>query len=257
MKIKNNLNDDILRINNLSVSYKIQGTENMVLQNFSMSIKRGETVCVTGYSGVGKSTLAMAIMGLSNADKTVVTGEIFFDGQRIDNLTYNRLRQAVKNRMSLMCQDSNTGLDPFMKVGRQIIEVLTVNFKIPKAEARARAVLLLKQLGFDNPEELYGCYPHELSGGMRQRAALAMAVICEPDFLILDEPTSEVDLATERAVLDFIKLKKEEYGMTVLLITHKNSVINAMADRVIDLERLSDEDTAEQAENGNGAFYEQ
>lgn len=252
MDRKNDSGFDVLKLKNLSVSYKTFGAENEIIRDFSMNIKRGETVCVAGCSGSGKSTLAMAIMGLLNPTNAIVKGEVIFDGERIDNLPYNKLRQVFGNRMSLMCQDSNTGFNPFMKVGRQIIEPMVENLKISLEEAKTLALSLLGQLGFENPDETFRCYPYELSGGMRQRAALAMAVICKPEFLILDEPTSEVDLSTEKIVLEFIKRQKDKYGMSVLLITHKRRVMREMADRVIDAKLLSEAFAGERAEIENG-----
>jgi oligopeptide/dipeptide ABC transporter ATP-binding protein len=202
------------------------------LDDVNLEVRPGETLGIVGESGSGKTMTALSVMGLLPLGGRVVGGQILFEGRDVLTLPPDEVRRIRGVRMGMVFQDPLTSLNPTMRIGVQVAEPLRVHEGVGRAQARERAVEILRRVGMPRPDKIVDNYPHELSGGMRQRVAIAMALICSPRLLIADEPTTALDVTTQRQILELIDDLREEFGMAVILVTHDLGVIAGRADRV-------------------------
>jgi oligopeptide/dipeptide ABC transporter ATP-binding protein len=200
------------------------------LDGVDLEIKQGEIVGVVGESGCGKSTLGRSILRLVPPGK-IVDGQIFFKSRDIVRIPERELRSIRGQEISIIFQDPMTYLDPLKKVGEQIAEVIRLHKKIEKKDAKLRAIELLKDVGIPSPESIAGSYPHQLSGGMRQRVIIAMAISCKPSLIVADEPTSALDVTTQAQILDLFRDLMKELG-SFILITHDLGIVAEICNRV-------------------------
>ena len=204
------------------------------VNDVSFNIKEGETVCVVGESGCGKSVTAMSLMRLiPNPPGKIVGGEIIFNGKDILKLSDEEMRNIRGNEVSVIFQEPMTSLNPVFRVGDQICEAIILHQKLSKNEALKKAIDVLKIIGIPRAEEIVKCFPHELSGGMRQRIMIAMAICCNPKLLIADEPTTALDVTIQAQILDLMKEVKKKLNTSIMLITHDLGVVAEMADYVV------------------------
>lgn len=204
------------------------------VNDVSFKIKEGETVCVVGESGCGKSVTAMSLMRLiPNPPGKIVGGEIILDGRDVLKLSEEEMRTIRGNEVSVIFQEPMTSLNPVFKVGDQICEAIILHQKLSKQDALKKAIEVLKIIGIPRAEEIVQCFPHELSGGMRQRVMIAMAVCCNPKLLIADEPTTALDVTIQAQILDLMRDIKKKLNTSIMLITHDLGVVAEMADYVV------------------------
>ena len=226
-----NGNAPLLEINDLAVTFYTQRSVVRAVRNASIHISRGEVLGLVGESGCGKSTVAFAVMGYLPGTAQV-DGTIMFEGTDIASLDPSELRQLRGNRIAMVYQDPGTSLTPTMKVGPQLEEVLREHMGMTQAEARDRTADLFESVGLADPTAIGNRYPHELSGGMQQRVVIAMALTCDPHLLIMDEPTTGLDVTTEATILDLVVSLKDRVNAGILFVSHNLGVIARIADRV-------------------------
>ena len=226
--------DYLLTVEALNVSARTEAGLKPLVTDLSFSLRPGETLAIAGESGSGKSITSLAIMGLLPQPAVRVTGgRILFGGTDLAQLPERRLREIRGNRIAMIFQEPMTSLNPVMTVGAQLMEALQAHAPLGRAEARAEALAALKAVRISEPERRLSQYPHELSGGMRQRVMIAMAIALKPDLLIADEPTTALDVTVQREVLDLLRALQREMGTAIILITHDMGVVAEMADRVV------------------------
>ncbi len=223
----------LLRVEELRTYFYQDGAESRAVDGISFDIERKKTVCLVGESGCGKSLTALSILGLVPYPGKVVSGRILFDGEDLLQKKENELRDYRGHRIGMIFQEPMTSLNPVLKLGYQISEVYRVHQQLSPREARERAIEMLRLVNIAEPEQRYEEYPHQLSGGMRQRVMIAMALACRPDLLICDEPTTALDVTVQAQILRLILQMQQRMGMSVLLITHDMGVVSEMADEVI------------------------
>ena len=226
------MTEPLLELRDLDTDIAVRRGAVHAVDGVSLRVMPGETLGIVGESGSGKTMTALSIMGLLPSGGRVTGGEILFEGRDLRSLPPDEVRRIRGVRMGMVFQDPFTSLNPTMRIGAQVAEPLRVHEKAGRAEARERAVEILRRVGMPRPDKIAGNYPHELSGGMRQRVAIAMALICSPRLLIADEPTTALDVTTQRQILELIDDLREELGMAVILVTHDLGVIAGRADRV-------------------------
>jgi ABC-type dipeptide/oligopeptide/nickel transport system ATPase component len=221
----------LLDVQNLTVTF---GPKNAVpvVNDVSFSIAPGETLGLIGESGSGKSVTAFSILRLLQPPGQITGGRIVFDGQDLLTLPEREMRAVRGGRISLIFQEPMTALNPVMRVGDQIAEALAAHERVTKSEARARAIELLEGVRIPEPARRVRDYPHQLSGGMRQRVMIAIALACRPPLVIADEPTTALDVTIQAQILDLIRQLQARYGLALLLITHDFGVVAEMASRV-------------------------
>lgn len=225
--------DDILQVKDLRTYFYTAGKEIPAVDGVSFSVRRGETLCVVGESGCGKSATSMSVMQLVAVPPgKYVSGEILFEGQNLLGRPRREMNRIRGKDISMIFQEPMTALNPVQRIYRQISEAILAHEKVSKAEAKARSIQLLKMVGVPDAERCAASYPHQLSGGMRQRVMIAMAFACKPKLLIADEPTTALDVTIQAQILALIKQLKDEYGMSVLFITHDLGVVAEIAQRV-------------------------
>lgn len=224
--------ETILDIRNLTVR-AIRGGRDVV-ENVSFTVAAGETVCVVGESGSGKSVTAMSVMGLLAPGSLKVTGgSVVLDGETVTTLSAKRLQALRATHMGMVFQEPMTALNPVQTVGRQVDEVLRLHRRMDRAARRAAVLEMFASVQLPDPQRLYNAFPHQLSGGQRQRVVIAMALILKPRLLIADEPTTALDVTTQRQVLDLIRELQDKHGTAVLFITHDFGVVADIADRIV------------------------
>ena len=223
----------LLRVEELRTYFYQDGAESRAVDGISFDIERKKTVCLVGESGCGKSLTALSILGLVPYPGKVVSGRILFDGEDLLQKKENELRDYRGHRIGMIFQEPMTSLNPVLKLGYQISEVYRVHQQLSPREARKKAIEMLRLVNIAEPEQRYEEYPHQLSGGMRQRVMIAMALACSPDLLICDEPTTALDVTVQAQILRLILQMQQRMGMSVLLITHDMGVVSEMADEVI------------------------
>ena len=200
----------------------------------SFDIPEGKTVCVVGESGCGKSVTALSMMHLVQTPPgRIVGGEILMDGRDLLKLSDREMQQVNGKQISMIFQEPMTSLNPVFTVGDQIMENLMTHSNVSRQEARKQAIEMIRLVNIPRAEEIVDCYPHELSGGMRQRVMIAMALVCKPRLLIADEPTTALDVTIQAQILDLMRRLKSELGMSIMLITHDLGVVAEMADYVV------------------------
>ena len=224
----------LLEVKDLSVSFNTYAGEVQALRGISFSVDRGETLAIVGESGSGKSVTVQTIMRLIPMPPgEIKNGEILFEGEDLVKASIERMRELRGGKIGMIFQDPMTSLNPTIKVGKQIMEGILIHKNVTKEEAKQQAVEMLRKVGIPKPEERFHQYPHEFSGGMRQRAVIAIALSCEPDLLICDEPTTALDVTIQAQILDLINELKKELNIAVILITHDLGVVAETADRVV------------------------
>ncbi len=223
----------ILDVNDLHISFFTERGELEVVQNVSFNINSGETVALVGESGCGKSVTALAIMGLIDEPGQITKGSIKLKGQEIIGLPIKELQKIRGRRIGMIFQEPMTSLNPVFTIGNQIGEVLIQHFAMTQHDAQQESISLLKKVGISSPHSRIHQYPHELSGGMKQRVMIAIALACKPDLLIADEPTTALDVTIQAQILHLLKQLQDEMGMSILLITHNLGVVAHFAQRVI------------------------
>jgi peptide/nickel transport system ATP-binding protein len=198
----------------------------------SFTLKRGEALGLVGESGSGKSVLARTVMGLLPTT-AVVSGSVVFDGKEMTLATESELKSIWGARIAMVFQDAGRALNPVVRIGRQLCEPMVEHLGISKDEARKRAITLLDEVGVSDPARRMSAYPHQLSGGMRQRVMIAMALACEPDLLIADEPTTALDITVQRQILDLLDRVRRKHNMALILISHDLGMVSGRTDRVM------------------------
>jgi peptide/nickel transport system ATP-binding protein len=222
----------LLDVNNLQVEIKKQGKEVRILDGISFSIYKGETLGIVGESGCGKSMTALSIMMLL-PEKAKIKGEVKLDNIMVSSLSKKQLEEIRGNYISMIFQEPLTSLNPLHRIGKQIEESLVLHTKLSKKERRQKAIELLIAVGLPRAEEIIDEYPHQLSGGMRQRVMIAMAMACQPKLLICDEPTTALDVTVQAQILELMNDLKTKNNMSMILITHDFGVVAEVCDRVL------------------------
>jgi oligopeptide transport system ATP-binding protein len=223
----------ILEVRDLRVSFSTYAGEVQAVRDVSFDLRRGETLAIVGESGSGKSVTAKSIMRLLPEANTLIKGgEILFEEQDILKLSEQQMQKIRGSKIAMVFQDPMTSLDPTMKIERQITESLKIHLGLSGQRARERAVELLTLVGISNPEDRIKQYPHQFSGGMRQRVVIAIALACDPQILIADEPTTALDVTIQAQILELLRELQERLGMSVILITHDLGVVAHTAHRV-------------------------
>ncbi len=221
-----------LEVEDLHVSFRTEDGVVRAVDGVSFDVDKGRTLAIVGESGSGKSVTSAAVMGLHNPKRTDISGSIRLDGEEIVGASASRLRELRGKRMAMIFQDPLSSLHPFYPIGRQLVEAAQVHQDINKSDAEKRAVELLKRVGIPNAERRAHEYPHQLSGGMRQRVMIAMSLMNDPDLLIADEPTTALDVTVQAQIMDLLRTLQDEFGTAIILITHDLGVVAETADDV-------------------------
>lgn len=224
----------LLEIKGLTVTLPSKSDRKYAISDVSISVEKNEILCVVGESGSGKSVTAFTVMGIHDKRAlTISKGEILFDGYDLTKIGEDQFRKFRGKKMAMIFQEPMTALNPVMKVGEQITEILEIHTDLGPSKRKSKAIEAMKNVKLPDPEKIFHSYPHELSGGQRQRIMIAMALVLEPDLLIADEPTTALDVTTQAAILELIKEIQVRRGMGVLFITHDFGVVADIADRVV------------------------
>lgn len=225
---------ELLEVKSLNTYFYTQAGVVKAVNDVSFKINEGETVCVVGESGCGKSVTSMSILKLiPSPPGKIVSGEILFKGKDLLSLSEDELRKVRGNEISVIFQEPMTSLNPVFTIGYQISESLMLHKNLSEAEAKKASIETLKLVGIPRAESIFESYPHELSGGMRQRAMIAMAISCDPELLIADEPTTALDVTIQAQILDLMRDLKKKINTSIMLITHDLGVVAEMADYVV------------------------
>ncbi len=225
--------ENLLEINDLHVSFDTYGGEVKAVRGVNLEVKKGETLAIVGESGSGKSVTSKAIMGLvPNPPGRIKSGEIHFNGKELTKLSDRKMQNIRGKEISMIFQDPMTSLNPTMTVGKQIMEGLLKHQKLSRSQAKERTVQLLDLVGIPNPDKRVKQYPHQFSGGMRQRVVIAIALACNPMLLIADEPTTALDVTIQAQILDLMRDLQKQMETAIILITHDLGVVANLAHRV-------------------------
>lgn len=226
--------EPVLLINNLKTYFRDSESEIRAVDGVDLELFSGKTLCIVGESGCGKSVTALSVMGLLPRPKgKIVDGQIIFEGRDISKLSEKELAEIRGNKISMIFQEPMTSLNPVLTIGDQISEPLIRHQKKSKKEALARSLEILNEVGIPRPKGIMHEYPHQLSGGMRQRVMIAMAMICSPKILIADEPTTALDVTIQMQILELMLQMRKKFGMAILFITHDLGVVSELADHVV------------------------
>lgn len=228
------MNDEtlLLSIQNMNTDFKINNKFYPAIKDINLDVYRDETLAIVGESGCGKSTLAQTVMGLLNPDDSRVSGEADFLGTNLIGLSESKINEIRGVKIGMIFQDPLSALDPLKRIGDQVVESLVYHTKDNAEKRTKRALSLLDQVGIHNPERIINEFPHQLSGGMRQRVVIAMAIACKPDLIIADEPTTALDVTIQAQILDLLKDIQKENHCGIIIITHDLGVVAETADRV-------------------------
>ncbi len=229
----NALGSPILKVENLETTFELKSGPFRAVNGVSFDIHKGETLGVVGESGCGKSVTSFSVMGLIEHPGRVTQGRVFFEGQDLLKLPENQMQKIRGGKIAMIFQEPMTALNPVLTVGRQIDEQILRHENVTTEEAKERSIQMLKKVGIPTPGDRYASYPHQLSGGMRQRAMIAMALSCDPDVLIADEPTTALDVTIQAQILELFQALQQEKKMAVQFITHDLGVISEVSDRVM------------------------
>jgi len=225
--------DTVLKVDDLQTTFHTRIGPVRAVNGVSYSIGKGETLGVVGESGCGKSVTAFSLMRLIEPPGEVSGGAVWLGGENILEVSEERMRELRGSRMAIIFQEPMTAFNPVLTIGYQMDEQITRHLGVSRQESRERAIEMLSLVGIPAPTERYGSYPHQLSGGMRQRAMIAMALSCDPEFLIADEPTTALDVTIQGQILELIQSLQERLSMAVQFITHDLGVISEISDRVL------------------------
>ncbi len=227
------LREPLLRVENLSVSFRSERGLLKAVENLSFALAPGEILSVVGESGSGKSLTSLAVMGLIDDPNAVLSGSIRYKGRELMGVPKRQLRDVRGDEIAMIFQDPMSAMTPVYTIGWQIAEQVRAHSKLTRRQARARAVDLLGEMGMPNPSLQVDRFPHQLSGGMRQRAMIAMALSCNPSLLIADEPTTALDVTVQAQILRLIEQLRRDHGSSIIFITHDMGVVAEVADRVM------------------------
>ncbi|WP_257347351.1 ABC transporter ATP-binding protein [Pseudalkalibacillus decolorationis] len=223
----------LLEVNQLKTYFFTDNGTIPSVDGVSFSIDKGQTTAIVGESGCGKSVTSYSIMRLVDSPGKIVNGEVQFEGKDLTKVTEKEMRTVRGNEISMIFQEPLTSLNPVIKIGNQLDEILILHQKMSRIKAKKQSIAMLQKVGIPRGEQIYRSYPHELSGGMRQRVMIAMALSCNPKLLIADEPTTALDVTIQAQILKLMKKLTEDYQTSILLITHDLGVVAEIADRVI------------------------
>ncbi|MFR4998682.1 MAG: ABC transporter ATP-binding protein [Clostridium paraputrificum] len=228
------MSENLIEVKNLKTFFKTEAGIVKAVNDVSFKVKKGETVCVVGESGCGKSITAMSIMGLVSKDTGFNDGgQILFENKDLVKATDAEMRSIRGKDIAMIFQEPMSSLNPTFTIGFQVMEPLILHEGLDKKTAKKRAIELLEEVGIPRANEIVDCYPHELSGGMRQRVMIAMGLACKPKLLIADEPTTALDVTIQAQILDLMRNIKKDFNTSILLITHDLGVVAEMADYVV------------------------
>ncbi|MFX3619205.1 MAG: ABC transporter ATP-binding protein [Sporolactobacillus sp.] len=227
------MDEHVLEINNLAVSFHTHVGDVQAVRGINLFLKPGETLAIVGESGSGKSVTARSIMGLlPEKQSTIQRGSILFEGKDLTKIPEKAKRELRGKEIAMIFQDPMTSLNPTLTIGHQLMEPLRMHQKLSKKQAKQRSIELLRKVGIPNPEQRMKQYPHQFSGGMRQRVVIAIAIACNPKILIADEPTTALDVTVQAKILELLKNLQKQMGTAILFITHDLGVVANMADRI-------------------------
>ena len=226
-------NGVVLSVRDLVVQFTLRGQVLTAIRGASLDLHKGESLAIVGESGSGKSVFTKTFMGMLDKNGSVKSGEILYDGMDLAKFTTEAEWLKIRGRrIAMVFQDPMTALSPLMTVGKQIAETLELHQGLKGRAAKQKAIEILRDVGITDPERRYKQYPHEFSGGMRQRVVIAIAVACNPEILICDEPTTALDVTIQAQILDLLRDLQKRYGLTVIYITHDLGVVASVADRI-------------------------
>jgi peptide/nickel transport system ATP-binding protein len=224
----------LLEIKNLSTSFETDLGRLRVVQGVSFSVDHGQTLCIVGESGCGKSVTGFSLMRLLPMPPAIIeSGEVLYKGQDLFKISENEMKHLRGNDLAMIFQEPMTSLNPVLSIGQQLLETIHRHQKLTKSEAQTLAITTLKKVGISEAETRMKAYPHQLSGGMKQRIMIAMALCCKPEVLIADEPTTALDVTIQAQILDLLKELQKTEGMAIILITHDLAVVSEVADEVL------------------------
>src|ERR1700758_2101724 len=226
------MSEPVLSVRNLRVEFVTRHSALRAIDGISFSIAKGEVLGVVGESGAGKSVTGLAVIGLIDPPGRIAGGEIHLGSLRIDNLPADAMRRVRGKRIGMIFQDPLTSLNPLYRIGDQIVETIRTHMSLSESAARKRAIDLLAEVGIPAPDKRIDGYPHEFSGGMRQRVVIALAICAEPELIIADEPTTALDVSVQAQIITLIKRLGRDHGTAVMLVTHDMGVIAETCDRV-------------------------
>ncbi|GAC1408731.1 MAG: ABC transporter ATP-binding protein [Actinomycetota bacterium] len=227
------MSSPLLSVEDLRVHFPTDDGLVKAVDGVSFSLERGETLAIVGESGSGKSVSSLTIMGLVRKPVAQITGRVEFDGSNLLELSHDQMRGIRGKRIAMIFQDPLSSLHPFFRVGPQIEEAILEHTDIGQEEAHARAIEMLRLVGIPTPDVRARSYPHEFSGGMRQRAMIAMALSCNPDILIADEPTTALDVTVQAQILELIRQLQKDFNSAVIIVTHDLGVVAGMVDKIM------------------------
>jgi oligopeptide transport system ATP-binding protein len=222
----------LLDVTDLSIGFHMPGRDVQVVNKVSFSLEAGETLAIVGESGSGKSQTAFSLIGLL-AGNGYVTGSIKFEGRELVGLSEGELNKVRSEKIAMIFQDPMTSLNPYMRVGEQLVEVLVLHKQMRRSAAQAEAIRMLDAVKLPDARNIFSRYPHECSGGMRQRIMIAMALLCRPKLLIADEPTTALDVTVQAQMLELFRSLTAEFGTALIMITHDLGVVAGLADRMM------------------------
>jgi peptide/nickel transport system ATP-binding protein len=225
--------EQLLDVKGLKVRFTTEDGIVRAVDDVSFELQRGKVLGIVGESGSGKSVTAMTLLGLTRDKNTAFEGEVVYGGENLLTLPESRLREVRGNEIAMIFQDPMTSLNPVYTVGDQIVEAIVTHDQASKQEAKRRAIELLREVGIPNPQQRVDDYPHQFSGGMRQRAMIAMALSCNPDVLIADEPTTALDVTIQAQILELLDRLRADFDSAVILITHDLGVVAEVADEIV------------------------
>ena len=223
----------LLEVNELKTHFRTDDGIVKAVDGVNFAVEKGKTLGIVGESGSGKSVTCLTIMGLNSRRNTITSGEALFNGEDLISMSPKRLREIRGNDIAMIFQDPMTSLNPVHTIGRQLVEAIQLHRDVTKRAARSRALELLKAVGIPRAERRVDDYPHQFSGGMRQRVMIAMALINDPDLLIADEPTTALDVTTQAQILELMNRLQREFGSAIIIITHDLGVVAETADDVV------------------------
>ncbi len=222
----------LLEVNGLTVGFRMPGRDVQVVDHIDFAVENGETLAIVGESGSGKTQTVFALIGLL-ARNGFASGSVKFDGQQLLGLREHELNRVRAEQIAIIFQDPMTSLNPYMRVGEQLVEVLALHKGMNRSESEAEAVRMLDAVKLADARNIFGRFPHECSGGMRQRIMIAMALLCRPKLLIADEPTTALDVTVQAQMLELFKSLTAEFGTALIMITHDLGVVAGLADRML------------------------